>query len=254
MKQFFKEVWQTFSAEHWKEISQRPAGKGLGFFTKALFFAFIIMLLIMIPTFVKMPKVISEQLNKFDALQLSGTFTMTSPIKLPREEPVLIIDTSGAYTELTTERMLITKDTIFFRPLFRTRQLSTESLKDLKNNREQVKWFLAMLVFFLLPAILFWAYIAVWLKYFLLILVLSIILFILLDLTHWRRRWKEFFVIGCYVSLLPLLVEVIVGSYNTKLLVPVLNIAGLITLYLVPAVILAVLTLGAALCVYYHKK
>lgn len=254
MRQFLSEVWQTFSYAHWAEICKRPAGKGLGFFSKVLVVAFFVMLLLAIPTFIKLPKEISEQLAKFEVLQFSGNFTMTSPIKMPKNEPVVIVDTSGAYTELTSERLLITKDKVLYRPLFKTVELSTAELKDWKRNREPVNAFLAVLAFFLLPSIVFYAYVAVWLKYFLMILTLSIITFVLLDLTHWRRTWKELFVIGCYVSTLPVLVEVIVGSINPAFLIPVLDFWGIVKLYLVPAVLLAVLALGATLCAYYDKK
>lgn len=254
MGSFWKELGQAFLPSHWKEISQRPAGQGVGFFSRALLLAFVLILLLSLPALVKMPHTISDQLNKFEALRLSGNFTMTSPILLPRNEPLLIFDTSGAYDELTNERVLITKEKIFYRPLFKTYSIRTEALKDLKNNRDNVNVFLAALVFFLLPAILFWAYVAVWLKYFLMMLALSIIVFVVLDLTHWRRTWKELFVISCYVSTIPLLAEVIVGTLNSKLLIPILSIAGLVQLYLIPAVILAVLTVGAALCVHSNTK
>jgi hypothetical protein len=254
MRQFLKEVWQTFSYASWKEISGRPAGKGLGFFSKVLLFAFIVLILVNIPALIRLPTEISQQLAKFEALRLSGNVTMTSPIKLPSSEPVVILDTSGAYTELTTERVLITRDRIFYRPLFKTHTLATEELKDLKQNRDQVKASLAMLVFFLLPSIVFYAYIAIWLKYFLMILALSIVLFILLDLTHWRRTWKELFVIACYVSTLPVLAEVIVGAIDANWLIPVLNIFGVVKLYLLPAVVLSVLTIGAVLCAYYETR
>lgn len=254
MKHFLGEVWQTFLPSHWAEISQRPAGQGIRFFSKVIILAFVVMLLLAIPTLLKLPREISEQLAKFEALQLDGTFNMTSPIKLPRSEPVVIFDTSGAYTELTNERVLITREKILYRPFFKTNELKTEELKDLKNNREQVKTFLAMLVFFLLPSVLFYAYIAIWLKYFLSIVALSLILFLLLDLTHWRRTWNELFVIACYTSTLPLLAEVIVGAVNAHWLIPVLNIAGLVKLYLIPTVVLSLLTIGAALCVHYNTK
>ncbi len=254
MKRFLNELWQTFLPSHWDEISERSMGRGIGFFSKMLLLAFIVMILVHVPMLIKMPSFISEQLSKFDTLRMSGNFTMSSPIKLPRSEPLVIFDTSGAYTELTTERVLITQDKIFYRPLFKTRSVSTEELKDLKNNREQVKAFLAMLVFFLLPSVLFYAYIAVWLKYFLLIFTLAIIVFLVLDLTHWRRTWKEVFVIACYVSTLPVLAEVIVGAINARWLIPVLNLSGLLTLYLIPAVVLSLLTIGGALCVAQNKK
>ncbi len=254
MRQFLSEVWQTFSYAHWSEICQRPAGRALGFFSKVLVLAFVVMLLLAIPTFIKLPREISEQLAKFEVLQFSGNFTMTSPIKLPKNEPVLIVDTSGAYTELTSERLLITREKVMYRPLFNTVELSTAELKDWKRNREPVNALLAVLAFFLLPSIVFYAYLAVWLKYFVLLLVLSVVLFVLLDLTHWRRTWKELFVIGCYVSTLPVLTEVVVGSINPEFLIPVLDFWGVVKLYLIPAVILAVLAIGATLCAYYNKK
>lgn len=254
MSGFFKDAWETFLPSHWQDISQRPMGQALRFFSKVLLCAFIILILLGIPGLMKMPAAISEQLGKFEALTLDGNVNMSSPIKLPRNEPLFILDTTGAYTELENERVLITREKIMYRPLFTTHEVKTDDLKDLKGNRDQVNTFLAVLVFFLLPSILFYVYILVWLKYFLMILTLSIILFVALDLTHWRRTWKELFVIACYCSTLPVLAEVIVSSINARWLIPVLNIAGLVKLYLIPAVVLSILTIGAALCVYYDKR
>ncbi|MEM4247262.1 MAG: DUF1189 family protein [Candidatus Woesearchaeota archaeon] len=254
MKVFLKEVWETFLPSKWDEICGRSSGKGVGFLTKVLVFAFVVMILLAVPNMIKLPGEISNNLAKFDVLQLNGNFTMSSPIKIPKSDPFFVFDTSGAYTELTKERVLITKDKIFYRPFIKAHYVNTEQLKDLKKNRENVKRFLAALVFFILPSLLFYAFIAVWLKYFLMILMLSIILFVLLDLTHWRRTWKELFVISCYVSLIPVLAEVVVGAIAPKMLVPVLSIAGIVQLYLVPVVILCVLAIGASLCVYYNKQ
>lgn len=254
MRNFFKEVWESFTPSHWAEISNRTAGNGISFFSKVLLLAFVIMVLLAIPALVKMPKAISEQLGKFETLTLSGNFTMSSPIKLPNSEPLFVFDTSGAFTDLTSERVLVTQDKIFYRPFFGTHYVNTEQLKDLKNNSDNVKKFLAALVFLILPSIMFYAFVFVWLKYFLIIVTLSIILFVVLDLTHWRRTWKELFVVTCYASTLPVLAEVVVGAINPKLLIPVLSIAGLVQIYLIPAVVLALLSIGAAMCVYYNKE
>ncbi|MEM2916525.1 MAG: DUF1189 family protein [Candidatus Woesearchaeota archaeon] len=254
MAKFFRELGQSFLPSRWDEISRKTAANGISFFTKVLLLAFVLMMLLAVPSLVKLPGEISSQLGKFDVLQLSGNFTMSSPIKLPKTDPLIIFDTSGAHTELTTERVLVTKDKIFYRPFLKTHSQYTEQLKDLKRNREQVKRFLAALVFFVLPSVIFYAYIIVWLKYFLMILTLSIVLFVLLDLTHWRRTWKELFVISCHVSTLPVIAEVIVRAVNPRLLVPVLNISGIVRIYLIPAVILFVLAVGAALCVHYNRK
>jgi hypothetical protein len=254
MKRFLTEVWQTFAWNHWADISEYSLGKALGFFSRILLLAFLLMLLLMIPALIKLPGVISEQLAKFDTLRLSSNVTMSSPVKLPRSDPLLILDTTGAYTALSSERVLITNDKIFYRPFFTTYDVNTEDLKDLKNNRDDVKAFLAMLAFFLLPSVLVYAYVFIWLKYFLLILALSIILFVVLDLTHWRRTWKELFVISCYSSTLPVLAEVIISAVNAHWLIPVLNVFGLVKLYLIPAVVLAVIATGASLCVFYNKK
>lgn len=254
MRDFFRYALKTFLPSHWNELSQAGVGTALLFFSKVVVCGFVLIMLLASPSLLRMPGVISENLARFDTLQLSGNFTMSSPIKLPRSEPVVIFDTSGAYTQLTTERVLVTRDRIFYRPLFTTYELSTGELKDLKNNRDTVNTFLAMLVFFLLPSVLFYAYIAIWLKYFLLILVLSLVLFVLLDLTHWRRTWKELFVICCHVATLPVLAEVVVGAINAHWLVPVLNILGLVNIYLIPAVVLSVLAVGAALCVHYGRQ
>lgn len=254
MGEFWKDVGRSFSWSHWHELSQRPLLNGLGFLSKILLLAFILMLVLAIPKLAKMPGEISEQLAKFEKFQLAGNVSMSSPIKLPSSEPVIILDTSGAYTELTTERLLITQDTIFYRPFLSTHKVAVADLKDVKNNRDEVKTFLAMLAFFLLPSVVFYAYVAVWLKYFLMVLVLSIVLSVLLDLTHWRRTFKELFVIGCFVSTLPLLAEVILGAWNAAWLIPVLSVYGLVKLYLLPAMVLSVLTIGAALCVHYNTK
>jgi len=254
MGTFWKDLGQGFMWSRWRELSERSFGSGLGFLSRVLVLAFVLILLLAIPKFVKMPGEISGQLAKFDTLQFSANLTMSSPIKFPSSDPVAILDTSGAYTELTSERLLINRDKIQYKPFFKVREVKTAELKDLKNNREKVRMFLATLVFFILPAVLFWAFIAVWLKYFVMIFMLSIVLFVLLDLTHWRRTWKELFVICCYVSTLPLLAEVIVGAFNARWLIPVLSVFDIVTLYLLPAVVLSVLAIGAALCVHYNVQ
>lgn len=255
MRRFVTEITHTFLPGQWDELSRRQVKQGIAFFSKILLAVFVILLLLYVPKLARMPVVIADQLGKFDELKCdTAQVKMSVPVALPRLEPAVVIDTTGQYKELTTERLVVTKDKVFFRPLFRTFDVDTAELKNPGKNKEQVSVFFAALAFFVLPSIVFYAYVMLWLKYVVILFLLSIAVFVLLDLTHWKRAWKDVFVTACYASFIPLLLEVVLGVWNADLLIPVFEIAGIIRLYAVPIAALGVLTITALLLAYYTKK
>lgn len=255
MKRFFKEVTHTFLPGEWDELSRKPVKQGLLFFSKILLAVFALLLVLHVPKLVQMPVVIGDQLGRFEELKCEkAVVEMSAPIRLPRFDPAIVIDTTGQHEKVTTERLLVTKDKVFFRPLFKSYQVDVEELKNIGKNKEQVSVFFAALVFFVIPSIVFYAYVALWLKYLIIMFLLSIIIFILLDLTHWKRKWKHVFVTACHASFIPLLIEVVFSVWNAELLLPVFSLAGIIKIYAVPVAAFFVLTILALLLAYYHPK
>ena len=251
MKEFIKEVYQCFHPEKASFIVDRPAKKAIWFFTKALFFSFILMGLLFIPSLFKLPSAISEEIGKFESLSFSGNATTSAPITIPDKDPLIRIDTTSKEIIMKTERLLVTKDAVYTR-ILTTNNITIEELKNPSEHKAGVAGFIALLTIFSIPSILFYAYIINWVIYFLLILLVSTIVFLLIDLTHFRKKWTQLFKINCYSSVGMISLEILTIPFKPFWMFPIFNFVG-IRIYATGIALLFILT-GVITGFYHYRK
>ena len=250
MKEFIKEVYYCFHPKKFHTLVNRSAGRAIWFFTKVLFFSFVLMGLLFIPKLVKMPGAIGDEISKFESLSLSGDMETSEAIVIPDKDPLIRIDTKSTELKMKTERLVITKDAVYTRFLG-TDKITIEELKNPSENKARVGKFVALITMFSLPSLLFYSYVILWIVYFLLILVSSTIIFLLIDLTHYRKTWKQMFKISCYGSIGMVAVEVLTIPFKPFWLFPIFDFVG-VHIYAVGTALLFILT--GVLTMFYHYK
>jgi len=248
--EFIKEVAYSFHPKHLSRMSNASFWQASGYVAKILSVAFLIMLILFIPQFGLLPAFVSKQISKFDSIQVSGSVNMSSAIRIPERDPTLIIDMTEKETQLGAERALITKDYVYYRLLYGQQKIETKKIKEPTENKPVVSQLVTIMFIFVLPSVVFYAYLALIIKYLILIFLSGTIVFFLLDLTHYRQSWWRMIKLSCYASTAVIAAEVISIPLNTEWLVPLFAIAG-INIYLVSTVFLLILTGAAAIAVYY---
>jgi len=247
-KEFIKEVYSILHPKKFNEIASRPAKKAIWFFTKVIFFSFILMGLLFLPKLVKLPSSIGEEISKFESLQLSGNASTSEPIVIPDKDPLIRIDTKSNEIKLKTERLLISKDSVYTR-ILSTDRITIDELKNPGEHKATVSKFVALLIIFAIPSLLFYSFLVNWLVYFLLIILAGTVVFLLIDLTHFRKKWKETFKIACYGSLGMIAVEILTIPFKPFWMFPIFSFIG-VRIYATGLVLLLALT--GTLTAFYH--
>ena len=249
---FIKDIVFSFNPGYLDKTTNKKFGHAVGYFTMILAFAFIIMMVLYAPKVGLLPGYVSEQISKFDAITVSGSVNMNTPIHIPEKKPMLTIDMTGADIQPTTERVFVTKDYVLYNILHGTKKVETKHLLEPTEHKPIVSQVLALIIIFILPSIVFYSFIALWIKYFILILLAGTIVFLLSELTHYKRAWVKTVKLACFAAGPVIAVEIISIPFNTDWLIPLTRIAG-IPIYLIGSVSLLILTGLVLVLTYYFK-
>lgn len=249
---FLKEIVYSFNPKYLDKTTNRSFKHAVGYFTMILAFAFVIMMLLYVPQVGLLPGFVSEQISKFDTLNVSGKVSMNSPINIPEDKPVLTIDMTGKEVKHSSERVIVTKDYVLYSLLQGPQKVGTKQVLEPTEHKPIVSQLLALLIIFILPSIVFYSFIALWLKYFILILIIGTLIFLLSELTHYRKKWIKTIKLTCFAAGPVIAIEVISIPINTDWLIPLIRIAG-IPIYLIGIITLLVLTGLTVVLTHYFK-
>ena len=130
---FLKEIIYSFNPRKLDKYTNRSFGHCIGYFTMILAFAFVIMMVCYAPQVGMLTGFVSEQISKFDAINVSGSVDMNTAIHVPETKPVLTIDMTGENVKPTTQRVIITKDYVTYNLLKGTQKVNTKQLLERKS-------------------------------------------------------------------------------------------------------------------------
>jgi hypothetical protein len=250
--EFLKEIVYSFNPRKLDKYTNRSFGHCVGYLTMILAFSFVIMMICYAPQVGRLTGFVSEQISKFDAINVSGSVDMNSAIHIPEKKPVLTIDMTGEDVKPTTQRVIITKEYVLYSLLKGTQKVGTKQLLEPTKNKPMVSQVLALFIIFILPSIVFYSFLALWIKYFLLILIIGTLAFLLVDLTQYRKKWVKTIKLACFAAAPVIAIEVISIPFNTDWLIPLFRVAG-IPVYVIGIVLLLILTGLAVILTHYFK-
>ncbi|MBW2986015.1 DUF1189 family protein [Candidatus Woesearchaeota archaeon] len=249
---FLKDIVYSFNPKYLDKTTNKSFGHAVGYFTMILAFAFVIMMLLYVPQIGLLPGFVSEQISKFDALNVSGTVSMNTAIHIPEDKPLLTIDMTGEEVKAKSQRLVVTKDYLLYNVLQGQKKVNTKEVLDPTQHKPIVSQLMALVIIFILPSIVFYSFIALWLKYFLMVMAAGTLIFLLSELTHYRKKWAKTVKLTCFAAGPIIAIEVISIPINTDWLVPIFRVAG-IPVYVVGIVALLVLTGTAVVLTHYFK-
>lgn len=232
--EFLKEVVWSFFPPRYKQLADKPFRKSLTYLSKVLLIAFLLAGLLYLPKLFLMKDVMQDEFSKFTSFKLDGEVTQTDKISIPRHNPWLVIDLNNNLT-LTKEIFVIDKENVQYRFL-NTQSIKREQLKDFSANKAKVSSFLTTVLIMLLPGITILLYIRMWLKYLLMIFVFGTLLFVIMELSKFRLKWKQMLNIAAHSLTLIIFIEVISAALTTAYLIPVMRFLG-VSIYAVTTLI-----------------
>lgn len=253
MRTFLKKISGFFTPKYFAEKSKQPFRQSITFFSKTLILAFFIMGLLSLPTLLRLPGYFEQQMLKFNTFSLESNFSVVAPVYFPERDGFLIVDTTGFHKRMQHERFLITKEGLRYKLFKEENFIEADKFKNVLSNKENFGMLFQAITILLLPSLMFWAYALLWVKYFLAIFVLGTVFFILFDLTHYRKPWKQMLHLAAYSAAIPVLLETASLPFSTEYLMPLITIIGA-DIYAVPFIVHATLLVIITILVHYSER
>ncbi len=216
--EFVKEVEYSFNPFKYTKLIENSSYKATKFLIKILIIAFILSMILYIPSLADVPDFIDRQLKKVDEVHVSGNFTLSDPIVLPEENPLLIVDTNHAYSSVGNALFLFTDTSISFNQFGEVIQVEYSELKEFYKVTDKLSKMIFFIVLLTIPTFALMVYLTFLIKYFLIAFVSSALFYLLLDLTFLQVSFRRIFTISLYSTIILVLLEQILIPIKEDLL------------------------------------
>lgn len=204
---FVKEVEYSFNPFRYTKLIENSSYKGFKFLIKILILGFILSMILYIPSLVDVPDFIDRQLKKVDEVQISGSFTLSDPIILPEDNPLLIVDTSNSYNDVGNALFLFTNEGVSFNQFGEIIQVDYSELKEFYKVTDKLAKMFFFIVLLTLPTFALMVYLTFLIKYFVIAFISSALFYLLLDLTFLQVSFRRIFTVSLYSTIILVLLE-----------------------------------------------
>lgn len=215
MKVFFKDVLESCNPWKYDELSKKTTKETTKLFLKVLFLASVIFLIASLQKVSDVQTGIGVEIQNIRSLVKQ---TNATGFEFPKSSPIIVY---SAKSEPTGRETVFVNDRAVWYKFFG---------KNYERDRSELEGAIPVLssgiLLFILPSILFYAYLFLAIKYLLFALVLATLYFLILDITPYALRWKQMFVVTVHALTLMMLLEA-VGEFYPKVLLPLGSIAGM---------------------------
>ncbi|OYT31551.1 hypothetical protein DRJ22_00360 [Candidatus Woesearchaeota archaeon] len=246
-----KEVIWSFYPPRYKQLCNQKVRSSLKFLSSILFVSFILASVLFLPKIVTIRSAIEHEIDKFSVFDIKADVSTSAPVVIPSNNPLFVVDASSD-RNISKEFFVVTKDSVKYR-LFGRHSVPLSGFKNIKESKRIVSGFLSVLAVLMLPSVFILLYIKFWIKYFLIVFFVSLVLFILFELTRWRLKFRQVFNIACHTVLVMVVLEVVSAPFGTRYLFPFLKFLG-VNVYAVSLALFSVFTVAGFVFVNVKKK
>lgn len=204
---FLKQLRYSFNPYAQKLLTRKHPARSIGFLVKLLLLSFFITGILMLPTLTEWPSLAAWQLAKFD-LSINADVNADKPVLLPTSHPFLIIDLTTNQRAIDSENILLTRKYLEYKIGRDSTRIEFSEL----NNAEAKTKIAILLTLLILPSVIFWILLACFVKYFLWSFSVSLLAWVILDLTQYKKRFLRIFAASNYSMVYVIPLEIILGG------------------------------------------
>ena len=249
-KGYILEAVASLNPRKYGALSALGFRHGIRYIAVILLLLFIAMSIISLPKVSRFPGEIRAELDKFEQFDIDVQQSMTGPALFLGKDPQVVIDTTGQVSEMTSEKLLITNEFLSYRPYGRVRQINVTELKMLTNNKDQISNLLTWVLILIIPSVLLASYVLFFIKYIVLILIMTLIVFTVNRMMKKDKGLRKSFMVSLYASTIMMLIEILFLPFDSSILLPFLQIWGMNFYGVTLLLYLALALLGS----FYAKK
>ncbi|MBL7050966.1 DUF1189 family protein [Candidatus Woesearchaeota archaeon] len=221
-----KRVYNSANPAEFEKLTHKSIAKAFKHTLFILFVCFIIMSILALPKIISISSDIQNKFSHFDKLTLSIEAEMNSPLIFTEKNPQIIIDTNNQLN-MSKEKLIITKEHIYYKPYNTLKKINTSEFKNLLENKEKASNLLTFLIILALPSILITSYLLYAIKYLFIAIVFTLIGFIIARLKINPIKFKQILKVSLYSTTSMILIEVISVPFSTTYLFPFAQLMGM---------------------------
>lgn len=214
--------------------------KALSFFALTLLIGILLIPILNIPNLIKLPANIYGEMAKIEHSSISSNISISEPIRFPSENPYFTLDTTGTVKKMTTEKLMITEEYIHYKPFNHETKIKFNNLM-LPENKAFISQLITLAIITVLPAIGIIIYIILFIKYILISIIISTLLYIILDLFHKHIDPKKIFIHSLYASTFIISLEIIFGIAAPNTIIPLFKF--IVPVYLITTIFYIVIVI-----------
>jgi hypothetical protein len=246
-----KEVAWSFHPYRYNFISGFTFRRSIKYLAQIIFIALLLSLVLASPKFFTLRASIDDAVSQFSVFNLTGNVSTSGEVTIPSKDPFLVIDLQSP-RNISDETFLITKDKIDYR-FFGRKTVSINALIDPKNTQAESTKLMSTLALMLIPGVIFYSFIYTFLKYFLLVLLMPSVLFVLLEVSKFKLRWRELANISAHAATIPVFLEILSEPFSSAYLIPTIKFLGS-DVYVVTVALAFVLTVVGVVFVHLDRS
>jgi hypothetical protein len=232
-RDFLWTILKSLNPDALKDLSERITKDSLKYLWTLIVLCLVLMVVVAIPKFIFLPSYINSQFNKFNNLSIKVTTDMKEPVTIAQSNPQLIIDTTGNITNLGKANLLITKDVVMYRSMFKAKAFNISSIENILENKQGTTKLIMFFALLLFPMLLVLLYVLYSLKYLIIIILTTLLSFVVLKIIKHKITFVRLFNLTIYASTVMILLELLTLPYLYNYLLPIPLFFG-VTLPLIP--------------------
>ncbi|MBD3310100.1 DUF1189 domain-containing protein [Candidatus Woesearchaeota archaeon] len=258
-KDFFMTIIRSLYPDSYKELSENRFTHALRYFPLALLLFFAVMCLMYIPAVAGLPGLLDEEFSKIELLKFTVEHDIPEALMIPKEDPFIIVDTSGEHTELDEESVLVTSGKIQYKPLVSVQEIKTSSEIDATEYKGNVVDLITVIFIFMIPSLMILMYLIFFVKFAAIIIITALIAFVIARIAKNEITFKRLLIVAVYASTIMMLVEVLAKPLGIGKWLITVPIGMGIDLIIVPIALYVIyLIIGTAIVgqreISYHKR
>ncbi|MDO8741221.1 MAG: DUF1189 family protein [Candidatus Woesearchaeota archaeon] len=239
--ELLKNTLKSINPFYYSDLAKSSFRYCFKYLALVILWSIIVMCIIAVPRLFLLRGYIGEQLDNVNVFSVNVTFETKQPIVLLENDPQVIIDGSVSERNMTGEKVLITKDFFYFRPFNSIQRFNAGSYHNLLDHKSGIANLIAALFVIIIPGVLIINYASFYIKYLVIMLAVSVIVFIAVRVLRFDISFKKILKIAFFASTAPLFIELISIPYSLgRFLIPFAQALGS-RLYLVTLILLAVI-------------
>lgn len=221
----FLEVIRTlvisFQPPRYKELSKERSGKVFKHLAILIIAVFLFSTLLTVPKFLLLQSNLESEFGKIEKIEIKGDLKTNGPVFLTGD---IVLDTSETRKVITDEKVLITKENLYFN-FWAPMKIKVENILKPMSRKNEFASTIALLVLFLMPSVILFFLGLFFVKYILITLITGLLVFVFLRmLLLMRIRMRNVFNVCFLAAVPPVLLDGVVSSFFPKLLVPLFGV------------------------------